>query len=168
MFFAKSVNLVITSKKQSFYATQHEFCPDWPGPVQIGQNWSLLGQLVDPDWPDQPTRPNGPIWGISIKCGNFFIFALERVVDTINFNVFQSCDTVVITLKKYAFYATQHKFYNTLYRPGWIGQQWSLLGQLVNPTDWPDWPDWPDWLIRPTGSIWGISIKCGILMIFAL
>ena len=90
MFLEKSVNLVITSKKRSFYATQRKFCPDQPRPVQIGQIGGLFGTVGRPDQPDQPTRPTGPIWGISIKSGIFVIFALERVVDTINFHVLQS------------------------------------------------------------------------------
>ena len=65
--------------------------PDLGKLVKLGD---FLGQLVDPtnptNRPDQPTRPTGPIWGISIKCGNFVIFALERVVDAINFDVLQS------------------------------------------------------------------------------
>ena len=74
----------------SFVLTNPDLC-------KLVKSGDFLGQLVDPtnptnrpDQPDQPTRPTGPIWGISIKSGNFVIFALERVVDTINFHVLQS------------------------------------------------------------------------------
>ena len=47
-------------------------------------------------------------------------------------------------------------------------------GQLVDPTnptnrsDRSDQPDQPIRPTRPTDPIWGISIKCGVLVIFAL
>ena len=69
------------------------FIPSYTDLGDLGNLGDFLGQLVDltnptnrsdqPDQPDQPIRPTDPIWGISIKSGNFVIFALERVVDTL-------------------------------------------------------------------------------------
>ena len=76
-----------------FYATQHKFYTELYRPGGLGPPRGLFGTVGrsdQPDQPIQPTRPTDPIWGISIKCGIFVIFALERVVDVLICKVAQS------------------------------------------------------------------------------
>lgn len=112
------------------------FCDMWPTRSTNRDNYHI--------------RPTGPIWQKSV---NFVIFALERVVDAMFFNVCVKCDHRVITLKKGCFYATEHKFYKTLYRPDELDQPGILLRHMINSTNSSDQLDQPtQQLSHPTNS----------------